>query len=262
MLNWVYSVPFWLGAIIFVVVLVGFTWVGIYVSRRYVRLIVTREPEWDKILGLVLSAYGVFYGITLALIAVSAYDNYATADSIASQEAAALGTLYRNVSGYAEPDRSVLLDQVQAYTNTVIAVEWPVQQEGDIPDEGRLQVTAIQDTLFSVAPPTRPLEILHADTLSRFGTYVDLRRQRLDVVTLGLPDALWFVVFLGAFLNAILIILFDIQLRSVHLLVSGMLCMFVALLLFTTVSLDQPFRGSLSVSAEAFTLIRDTLMRI
>jgi hypothetical protein len=50
----------------------------------------------------------VFYGVTLALIAVSAYQGFAAANQTVGREAAALGTLYRDVSSYPEPIRGEL----------------------------------------------------------------------------------------------------------------------------------------------------------
>lgn len=45
----------------------------------------------------------VFYGLAVALIAVSVWKTHSDASSTTSEEATAIGVLYRNVSSYPEP---------------------------------------------------------------------------------------------------------------------------------------------------------------
>jgi hypothetical protein len=116
-----------------------------------------------------LAAFVVFYGITLALIAVSSYQNFTAANRAVSQETAALGTLYRAVSNYPEPIQGELQTMLHDYTRYVIEEAWPAQRRGVIPEGGTARVTVFQDKLLSFQPQTRAEEILHAETLREFG---------------------------------------------------------------------------------------------
>lgn len=119
---------------------------------------------------------------------------------------------------------------------------------------------AFQERLLAFSPRTWAQEVLHAQTLGAFSTFVGHRRQRLHSVTQALPPILWVVMFVGALLSAVLVALLDIKSLAVHLLIGGILSLFVALLTFLTVAMDNPFRGNLSVSPEAFRTVRDDLM--
>jgi len=91
-------------------------------------------------------------------------------------------------------------------------------------------------------------------------SFFEYRRARLYSVDSGIPAVLWYTVGIGAFLNIILIWLFDLRL-GVHLLLGGILSFFLATVISLIVPMDHPFRGEVSVSPQAFQLVYDQLMQ-
>jgi hypothetical protein len=227
-LYWIYDIPHWVGALLFSAVFVGLTWLGVVLIRPWVRRHAADQPDWNAVIGAILAAFVVFYGISLALIAVTSYQNFAAANQVVSREAAALGTLYRDVSSYPEPIRGELQAMLRDYTRYVIEEAWPAHQRGVITEGGTARVTVFQNRLLSFQPQTRAEEILHAETIRQFDVFVDYRRQRLESVSAGLPDVLWFVVGVGAVVNAVLTWLFDVKRLTVHLLLAGLMALFVS----------------------------------
>lgn len=128
------------------------------------------------------------------MIAVSAYQGFAAANQTVDREAAALGTLYRDVSSYPAPIRGELQTMLRDYTRYVIEEAWPAQQRGAIPEGGTARVTTFQERFLSFEPQTRAEVVLHAETIDEFDVFVDYRRQRLHAASTGLPAVLWFVV--------------------------------------------------------------------
>src|SRR5215216_3952523 len=82
--------------------------VGLLLARRY---IVPRfhysEGINDAVSGTV-QAIGVFYGITVGLIAVGVWNTNTNASDLVSREATSIAALYRDVSGYPSPLRDEL----------------------------------------------------------------------------------------------------------------------------------------------------------
>ena len=70
---------------------------------------------------------------------------------------------------------------------------------------------------------------------------------------------MWLTVGVGAGINIILIWLFRLRL-NVHLLLGGLISFFTATMICLIVLLDNPYRGELGVSSEAFRLIYKHLM--
>ena len=149
---------------------------------------------------------------------------------------------------------------LRSYTRYVIEEAWPAQRRGIIPEGGTARVTAFQDKLLSFQPQARSEEILHAETIRQFDVFVEYRRQRLDSVSTGLPDVLWFVVCVGAVVNAVLTWLFDVKRLSVHLLLAGLMSLFVSQMVFMIVAMDKPFRGEVTVGSDDYQLMQRSLM--
>jgi hypothetical protein len=212
------------------------------------------------LIGAILAAFVVFYGITLALIAVSSYQSFAAINQVVGREAAALGTLYRAVSNYPEPIQGELQTMLRGYTRYVIEEAWPAQKRGVIPEGGTVRVTAFEEKLLSFQPQTPAEEILHAETLREFDEFSDDRQQRLESISTGLPEVLWFLVAVGAVVHAVLTCLFDVKRLSVHLLLAGIMSLFVSQMVFMIVAMDKPFRGEVSVGSDVFQLVQRSLM--
>src|SRR3954469_21297091 len=103
---------------------------GLFLARRFVvpRLHYS-EGVNDAISGTV-QAIGVFYGITVGLIAVGVWNTNSNASDLVSKESASIAALYRDVSGYPSPLRDELRAKLREYTVFVIEQAWPAQKVG------------------------------------------------------------------------------------------------------------------------------------
>src|SRR4026207_251970 len=105
---WLYEVSPLAAALIMVVFIEAFSLLGLVLVRR---LLVPRlhyhDGANDAVSGTV-QAIGVFYGITVGLIAVGVWNTNSNASDLVSKEAASIGSLYRDVSGYPAPLREEL----------------------------------------------------------------------------------------------------------------------------------------------------------
>lgn len=221
------------------------------------RLGLTEEMNNDII--FFASAIGVFYSLTVGLISVEVYTTYTEVEDIVSGEAAALGALYRDFSGYPEPLRASLQGQLRDYTAFVIAEAWPAQRQGLLLDDGTRRLTALEDELFAYEPASPGQELLHGEALRQFNELIALRRLRLDAVGGGLPAVMWWVVLLGAALTISVTYLLKIQ-RGVHLVLTALLALFVGLVIFVIASLDNPLSGPLAISSDPYRLVLERLM--
>ncbi|OOG37920.1 DUF4239 domain-containing protein [Polaromonas sp. A23] len=237
-----------------------FTWGGVLLLRPWVRRWLGPEPGINDFASYFLSAYGVFYGLVLGLIAVATYQNFSNVETTVSKEATSIATLYRDMSAYPDPVRGRLQKHMQDYVNFLINEAWPAQQQGQIHPGGSARVTALHHDLLAFEPTSRRDEIVHAETLRQFNVFLEARYQRLQSVTTALSSVLWWVVCIGAALNFSLLWFFSLDKLSAHLALSGILALFVGLMLFFIAAMDNPFRGEESVSPDAYKLVRQRLM--
>jgi hypothetical protein len=261
MLYFVYDLPNWLFCVLCVGSCIAVSVTGMLLTRPVVRHILGPGVDYNDIVSYFLSACGVFYGITLGLIAVGAWSTFVEVDTKVSNEASALAALYRDVSSYPEPSRTVLTDQLKEYTRYVIDEAWPLQRKGIVPKGGTERLTTFQNALYAFEPATKKEEIIHAESLTQFNALIVTRRLRLQAVSAGLPSALWAVVGVGAALSIMLTWLFRCDNTRLHILLVAITAGMIGLLIFMTAAMDNPFRGEISIGPDAFITVRDQLMK-
>jgi hypothetical protein len=260
MFYWIYEYPTWMIGTLFAAVFVGVTWLGIFVLRRLVRSWIHGERSANDMVGFAFTAFSVLYGLLLGLLAVATYQNYASVTDMVAKEASSLAALYRDANGYPPSVRLVLQAKLRDYTRYVIDEAWPAHRKGEIPHGGTERVSSFFDHLASFEPANKGEEIIHAETLRQFDDFVERRRERLANVTTGIPPVLWWVVAIGALLNIALIWMLDMEIH-VHLILGGMLSLFLGIVISLIAAMDNPFRGEVSVGPVAFEIEYDQLMK-
>ena len=98
--------PSWLCGVIIVSSFVVLSIIGLALFQWLIvgRLHLTEEMNNDII--FFASAIGVFYSLTVGLIAVGVWSTYSQVENTVSAEATAIGCFYRDVSGYPDPART------------------------------------------------------------------------------------------------------------------------------------------------------------
>jgi hypothetical protein len=228
--------------------------------RRWIlpRLRITTEDS--EFSGTMVQAVMVFYGLMVALVAVSVWQTYAEVSGLVSREATEIAVLFRDVSGYPEPVRTVLRDELRGYVEYVIHEAWPLQRQGEVPPGWGRWMNRFQAALMVFEPETEGQSILHAEALRAYNQMVEARRLRLDSVRIGLPGVLWVVIVLGAAISLTASFFFQVDDVRLHSILVVLLSMFVALILFFVLAMDRPFRGDLGIGPKSYQLVYDQLM--
>lgn len=257
---WLYEVPPLVAAIAMILFIETLSLAGLILARRFL------VPHFhygdginDAISGTV-QAIGVFYGITVGLIAVAVWSSNSNSAELVSKEAASIGSLYRDISGYPEPLRSELRSKLREYTVTIIDQAWPAQKAGNFQEVARKVVDDFQAQLFSFDPATPGQTALHGETLRAYNDLIEARRLRIDAVDHGLPFAMWIIIWLGAAISIGVTYLFKIDDPKMHAVLVGLVAGFLALVLFMIVINDKPFFGYRSLSPDPYKIVLDRLI--
>lgn len=252
MFYWIYDIPTYELAILMAALFVGFSWAGVILVRPLMRLLVLRRrDDVNDVVGYIISCFCVFYGLLLGLIAVAAYQNYTEVEASVSSEAAALAALYQDVSVYDDPFGQNLRWQLRNFCRYTIRYGWPEYQKGRILPGPDIRLKAFHEQLLAFEPQSTAQEIVHAESLRQFNVFMEKHRLRQQAVTTGIPSLMWYVVITGAVLNITLVWLFDIDFLS-HLLLGGVLAFFLSTVILLIASMDNPFRGEVSIQPDAF----------
>lgn len=260
-MSFLYDLPLWIVGVGLVVVMCGLAILGLFVVRRRVLPRFQIMEEDGHFISTMVHSFMVFYALTVAMIAITVWETYDAAGRVASGEATALGTLYRDVSAYPPPTQAALQDALRGYTEHVIQVAWPEQHQGVMPRGGIDRFDQIQKVLTGFEPTTEGQKILHAETLRAFNQLSDARRMRLEAVSTALPGLLWTVIFLGAALGVAGSYFFPVKDARLQRYLVVLLTTFIAMVIFVVFAFDRPFRGEMGIDAEPYQLVYDQLMR-
>ena len=215
---------------------------GAIFIRPFFRLLVRSQPDLNTVLGNVVSMYGIFYGILMGLLAVSAYQNKATVEKSIMAEGTAVLALFRNVTAYPEEVRVPLQESMRDYTQFVIDTDWPQMRIGEIPKGGVQLIDDLQRQITGFEPKTAGQSILHAETTKQFYEFLEFKAERRYNASAGIPEIMWFVVLLGAFLSIFLVWLFNMSLIA-QLFLGGLLSFFIGIMVSLIMVLDRPLRA-------------------
>jgi hypothetical protein len=257
---WIYDLPNWLLGTLIVSLFVGLALAGLFLSRPLVRRLTGGSSKHNDLVSFFFASMGVFYGLAMGLIAIATWENYTDVDGIVSTEAAAVASLYRDFDGYSSPLRETAEGAMRDDTRLVIEKEWPAHRKGVALEEGDAVLDRLENSIMAFEPKSEREKIAHSEVLRSLDTVLEQRRLRLQAVSTGLPAALWCVVLLGAVVNGLMTYLFWIENLSLHAALVVLLAIFIALLVYLTAAMDNPFRGEFSVSPDAFSAILNNVM--
>jgi hypothetical protein len=256
---WVYDIPSWLFWILTVLVCIAFGLGGMFAMRNWVRRLHGGHSHND-IVSVFFSSMSVFYGVAVGLFALGAWQTYADVDSKLALESATLAELYRDVSHYPEPARSVLQGDLRSYARKLIDVSWPQFRRGVVDTANHGTLDAFYDSLVDFEPATETQKALEAETLRQFNRLIELRRLRLQNVTVGLPRVMWILVIVGAAATLASTWFFDTRSLTMHLWLTVLLSALLGMMIHLLASMDNPFRGEYSVSPDSFEMVYESLM--
>lgn len=249
---WAYNIPPLLLVLIMVAVIEAISLGGLLLVRRCVLPHLRFHDGINDAVSGTVQAVGVFYGITVGLIAVSAWDSSITASNLVSNEASAIVALHRDVSGYPAPQREALRASLRNYTRAVIEQDWPAQREGRNEESGVQMLDDFQAILFSFEPSTPGQTALHGETLRAYNNLSQQRRLRINALAGNLSEMMWAVIWIGAAFSIGVAYLFNIEDPKVHILLVALMAGFLAIVLFMIVVNDRPFYGYVCVSPEPY----------
>lgn len=262
MLHFLFDLPLWIIGPGLVLAMCGFALLGLRLVRAFVlpRLHVTVQDS--EFVGTVVQSVMVCYALAVALIAVKVWETHGDTAQTVSAEAAAVASLYRDVSNYPEPLRRELQAGVRDYVEYVIRDAWPAQRDGRMPPYGGVKrMDEVQGMLVGFEPATQGQMAFHQETWRAFNRLIELRRLRLDAVNGGLPTAMWVVVLLGAAIGLGTTFFFRVDDVRLHTTLVLLLAAFIALVVFVIFAMDRPFRGDVGVGPDSFQLVLDQLMK-
>ncbi|WP_237479804.1 DUF4239 domain-containing protein [Lichenibacterium dinghuense] len=259
MADLVYGSPPWLLTLAFLAVGLAVAWTCQALVRRCLGN--GRLDGHTDLVNFSVTNIAVLYGVLLAFLTVVSWEGLSKASDDAGVEASLIGALYHDAQGLAPPLAADVENHIRQYLDTVILREWPLQAEGTSPPEGSAALADLHRHVARLSPADNGDTVVMGDMLRVLNQLDAARATRIEALGGHIPGLVWtLIVAMGLLLVgfAALIPARDARIQA------GLLAGFVAaivLVLVMIVELDNPYRGSLSVSVEPFERARSVILR-
>lgn len=259
MLDWLHSLPILTGALVVCAIFVVPTLLGSLIVQPYLARLFRGEKDINTVLGFLLNAFALYFGVLLALLSIAVFENHNKAEESVEREAGQIITLYRNIRTYPEPARGHLVKALKDYLEAEIGEGWEAQRRGEISRQGVVLAGRMHALLAAFEPNRNNAESLrHADTLREFDEFIEARQSRITARGSSVPKIMWYIVIVGSILNIAVIWMFDVR-RSTHMIIGGTMSLFIGLVIYMIAILDEPFRGRDGLSPEWLIAVRDEI---
>ncbi|HEY6802696.1 MAG TPA: hypothetical protein VI306_03870 [Pyrinomonadaceae bacterium] len=261
---WIYNTPPFAAAVIIMIFIETISVTGLLLVRRFLLPRLHYQEATNEAVSGTVQAIGVFYGITVGLIAVGVWNTNSNASELVSKEAASIGFLYRDMGGYPSPLKEELRSKLREYNVFVIEQAWPAQKRGvgQTVDGGTAILDSFQTKLYSFEPATSQHTLLHAETLRAYNTLLEYRRLRIDAVGAELSSVMWAVIWVGAAISIGVAYFFKVSDVKLHVILIVLMGGFLSMLLFMIVMNDKPFYGYAGISPAPYKLILERVLDV
>ncbi|HJU56330.1 MAG TPA: DUF4239 domain-containing protein [Pyrinomonadaceae bacterium] len=262
--NWLYEISPLQAALIMVAFIEAISLAGLFLTRRYITPRLHYSEGFNDAVSGTVQAIGVFYGITVGLIAVGVWNTNTNASELVSREAASISALYRDVSGYPSPLREEMRAKLREYTVYVIEVAWPAQVrgEGQTLNIGTRIMDDFQLKLHRFEPSTQGQAALHDEALEQYNKLLEYRRLRIDAVGSGLSGVMWAVIWVGAAISIGVAYFYKIDDVKLHVILVALMGGFLAMVLFMIIINDRPFYGYVCIPSDPYRLILERVIDV
>jgi hypothetical protein len=240
--------PIWV-LILLLILFTALSMAGPLLVRR--RIGIDKLRTNNEVAGFKFAAIGVLYAVLLAFVVVIVWERFHDAERALVAEAGSAATLYRLSGGLDEASAAALRSRLTAYLESVLEEDWPAMAAG----HSSPATTRALSGLYEQPVHYRPADLHDADLqqelLRELDKLTEARRERLVMAEGTVPNAIWFVLFLGAVLTISFTFFFGTQNVLTQSLMTGVLAALIFSAILVIIAIDRPYTGAVVVSRES-----------
>lgn len=245
-----YHIPSVILCVIILVVSTMLSMAGLLIVRWYVPH--HRMKLHNDIAGPMFATLGVVYAVLLTFVVVITWQNFDKSAFNVEMEANYLTDLVRDAGALSQPFRDEVHSLTDEYAKSVINDEWKSMAKGESSPRTHEVVKRLEALYDGYSPKTETERIFFAESVRKLNELCELRRARLIDAKTGVHPILWFVLITGSVSTVVFTYFFGAENLKAHVMMTSLLSILLALILFTILAFDFPFTGDVSISPQAF----------
>lgn len=206
----------------------------------------------SELAGILFNAVVVFYSVLAAFVVIAEWEDFEEAGNNISLEASSLADLRLLASSIDQSTAGKqILSASENYLNDVLNVEWPAMKtEMDYPGQSAT-LEKLKQAVMQFEPVSEKEKIMDAGMQEDIEQINDCRHIRYQAQT-HLPTDIWIVLIAGSIILLVFMwFLYSENLKR-QLFLNGLVCVLLALIIFSCVALDHPLRGMSAIQPTVF----------
>jgi hypothetical protein len=223
---------------------------AVWLVRRTVPA--TREGFHAEISAPMLGVVAALFGLLLAFVIITAYENYLEASADVDREADSLASIVRDSTAFPEQDGERVRDAVRTYVRTVVDEEWGLMRGGRDSLRASRALDGVFAALQAVEPKTPAATGFYDDSVRQLNDALDARRDRLQAARGGLPFEMTALIIF----SSIVIVGYSVLVGSpnfwFHVLGPAAIAVVIVFSLLVLADLSYPFSGDVAIDPEPF----------
>lgn len=238
-----------ISALIFIGSAVGVALLTFWLLRPYLKPHSLKRDE--AIIGYLFSAIALVYAVVLAFVVFAVWDRYTITRATVTNEAAAVVVAFRDTQGLPEPARSQAQNGYKDYIFEVISKEWRshgLVTQHKTPDP----LNKIWNIYRGVTPQDSREESSLGNAESSLRNLESQRHLRHLAGEASLPSIFWPLLIGGGVITIVASFFFTMKSVPAHYMLTGILTIIIAGVLFLIFSINYPFTGNVRVSQDPF----------
>jgi len=232
---------------------VVFSVTGALVTRHFIahKRLKAHHDVADPMLG----ALAAVYAVLVAFVAVTVWQNFDKSSANVQMEANYMADIYRDSEAFPADFHKKVGDVLRQYRQDVIDYEWKTMAKGEMSPEVEGVMRKLWLLYTTYQPKTSTEQAFFNESVNKLNSFRELRRQRLMDSRTGIEPILWFVLIVGGLSIISFVFFFGAENFKAQLAMAILLSIMISMILFTIMSLDFPFTGSVAVSPEPFKMM-------
>lgn len=223
-----------------------------FIVQKYLSFLTIDDTSHATIFSF---AIGTIFGLTLAFITVSTWQNYKRIDSIVVQEATTLTTIYRSLDAFQPALKEKSTKLLKSYVQNIITKEWPMMAQSQFDDQYFVNFHQFQLLMLRHIPANNAELIAQQEELRLISEYYKLRLERITSSKGTLDYSMLLTLCLGAFVYIFYQSLYVMAQRRHHVLMISLLAISLGLIFFLILSYSTPFSGPNIIQPDEFNKI-------
>ncbi len=225
------------------------------IGLKFVRKRIPHEQLKDnhEVAGFIFNAFELVYAVLIAFVVFATWSSYDESEKNVEMEANKLSDMFLDANAFSDTMKYNIRSAITEYTKAVVEQEWPIMQKREkIPP-------SVIESLKKVWAAYQKLDVgeiknthMYDESLRQLNSMSEYRRLRWLASRKSTPGVIWLVLIAGACASVMYTFFFGTKHIRAHIVMTSVLTIINAMVLFLIFILDHPFSGYSGISDEAF----------